>query len=117
MIDILLKYVISECAINKLFDTVTNNFAKSKPSIGVFLGKQFRLISPPTAISIKQDIEYFQRMRERAHPSSYARYDNMISNLEDASKIYYKNVTFRDLAETNLEKKRREYSRRVKLKD
>lgn len=40
----------------------------------------------------------FERMRDKAHPSSQSRYNNMINNLKDTESVYYNTVKFGDLA-------------------
>jgi len=89
MIRVLLKHIAAEVAINTLFDKLNYNFLKPKLD---------KLLRERGISSISDDIKFFERQRDKAHPSSRSRYNNMINTLKDAESVYYNTVKFGDLA-------------------
>lgn len=107
-----MKHIVTEVAISALFDKIENNFRK--PEIEKLLDAGIIFI--PHMKSLTNDISYFKRKKElirKDDTETLSRYDKMINGLEDAQNIYYKTITFKELAETNLQKARQELSRRV----
>ena len=114
MINILLKHVITELALNTLFERLSENFETIEPdnmATVIYVKNKFKMLD-----NISKDIRYFMSKRDKSHPDYYERYNEMINKLEDAESLY-RYVTFKEIAEQNVQKTRRELSRRVKIKD
>jgi hypothetical protein len=86
MIRILLRHVITELALNTLFNKLNDNLVKPR----------LETILNPSSI-ISEDIKYFERMRNTCHPDARSRYDNMINTLTDAHNMYYQRIAFSEL--------------------
>lgn len=116
MIDILLKHVIGEVAINTLFDKINDNFIK--PKLESLLRDSVVILSPYTTQmkDMQEDIKYFERMRDNADSRSTGsgnRYDNMINSLKDAEGIYYRYITVRELDSLSTRHTNRSNEKRV----